>query len=68
MKIDDSNPEVCVIELEDPNALDAFRAGQVDHRRWCLYPETNELNKFIQDNRKHAQISVKIGDFYARVK
>ena len=68
MKIDDTDPNMAVITLEDPNALGAFKAGIEDHRQWTRHPETNELARFVNDNRKFTNIAVKSGEHYIRLK
>lgn len=65
--IDDDNLKV-TLELETRDGQYAFYAGKDDHRYWTRSPETSELSKYIQDNRKHAQIVVKCNDSYTRIK
>lgn len=68
MKIDDTDPHVAIVTLEDPDSLGAFKAGMEDHRQWSRHPETNELARFVNDNRKFSNIVVKSGETYTRVK
>lgn len=68
MFVDETDPTVAIVTLEQPDSLGAFKAGMDDHRQWSRHPETNELARYIQDNRKFSQICVKSGDGYVRVK
>lgn len=68
MKVDETDPLVAIVTLEDPDSLGAFKAGVEDHRQWSRHPETNELARFVNDNRKFSNIVVKSGETYTRVK
>lgn len=68
MKVDETDPTIAIVTLEDPNALGALKAGMEDHRQWSRHPETNELAQYIQDNRKFTNIAVKTGETYIRIK
>ena len=69
MKVIDQGNGSVVIDLETPEGQATFLAAQGEDRRvWTRSPETCELSQFVNDNRKFAQISVKCGDSYKRVK
>lgn len=68
MKVDETDPLVAIVTLEDPDSLGAFKSGMEDHRQWSRHPETNELARYVNDNRKFSNIVVKSGDTYIRVK
>ncbi len=68
MKVDETDPLIAIITLEDPNSLGALKAGMEDHRQWSRHKETSELAKFVNDNRKFTNIAVKAGDTYIRIK
>lgn len=69
MKIIDEDDLKMTIELEDPSALTAFKMGLEDGRRhWSRHPETDEMARAIAGNLKQAQIVVKYGDSYVRIR
>lgn len=68
MKIIDSDDIKVTLELESPDGFAAFRGGMEDHRQWSRHPETLEMATYINDNHKQAQIVVKYGDSFVRVR
>ena len=68
MKIDTNDDMKVTLELESPSAYQAFRMGMEDRKQWHRHPETQELSQYINDNHKFAQIVVKCGDVFQRVK
>jgi hypothetical protein len=68
MTVDEKDPSVAIVTLEEPDSLGAFKAGMIDHRQWSRHPETNALANYINDNIKFSQIVVKSGNGYVRVR
>lgn len=57
-----------VFEITDPQAYQAFHSGIEDRRQWTRHPVTNELKKFVSSNLRQAQVFVKYGETYSRIK
>lgn len=72
MKVID-NGSFKTLELETPGGQANYLASLKsdvpgDRRTWVRDPETNELNKYLSDNRLTAQFVVKAGDVYRNLK
>jgi hypothetical protein len=72
MKIID-NGNFTTIELETQSGQATYMSSiksdiPNDRRGWVRDPETIELSKYLQDNSKQAQLVVKVGEVYNRLR
>jgi hypothetical protein len=68
--MDDPDENRSVFEITDKTAIDAYHQGikSGDQRHWARHAVTNELKKYVNDNQRRAQVFVKVGDEYNRVR
>ena len=59
---------ITTVELESPEAFQAFRSGIDDHRAWRNHPETAELHQVNAQQKSHGRVFVKYNDFSKRIR